>query len=155
MSSMRSADTKPVTPPEEARYVPITSATIPSLHPPGPQAVWTRVQHSIKRPSLQLQAYLTLQVSTAIVVDLIEVCGLLDASFTLKRLGVGWLIFGNVVSIILGVVGCLQLVFSDWALSEAPSDYPRPWMDTLDLAFILMIPFPYGCPLVLGIWLMM
>ncbi|GFF95978.1 hypothetical protein IFM47457_10641 [Aspergillus lentulus] len=100
MSSMRSADTKPVTPPEEA------------------------------------------------LVDLIEVCGLLAASFTLKRLDVGWLIFGNVVSIILGVIGCLQLVFSDWALSNAPSDYPRPWMDTLDLAFILMIPFPYVCPLV-------
>ncbi|PKX91333.1 uncharacterized protein P174DRAFT_452694 [Aspergillus novofumigatus IBT 16806] len=82
-------------------------------------------------------------VSTAIVVDLIEVCGLLDVSFTLKRLDVGWLISGNVVSMVLGVIGCLQLAFSDWGLSNAPSDYPRPWMDTLDLAFILMIPFSH------------
>jgi hypothetical protein len=89
-----------------------------------------------------------LQISTAIVVDLIEVCGILDASFTLKRLHVGWLIFGNVVSMILGVIGCLQLAYSDWGLSNAPSDYPRPWRETLDLAIILMIPFPYVCPLV-------
>ncbi|GFF53301.1 hypothetical protein IFM46972_09748 [Aspergillus udagawae] len=81
-------------------------------------------------------------ISAAIVVDLIEVCGLLDASFTLKRLHVGWLIFGNVISIILGVIGCLQVVFGDWSLGDAPSDYPHPWRDTLDQTFMLMIAFP-------------
>lgn len=86
-------------------------------------------------------------VSTALVVDLIEVCGLLDASFTIKRLHVGWLIFGNIISSGLGLGECLQVLFSDWNLADAPSDYPGPWRRTNDLAFILMIAFPYVSPL--------
>jgi hypothetical protein len=92
---------------------------------------------------LQLRGYLTSQASTAIVVDLVEVCCLLDASFTIKRPDEAWLIFGNIISMILGGIGIWQMVWSDWGLSDAPPDYPRPWQDTMYLALPLASTVPY------------
>ncbi|KAH8200469.1 hypothetical protein TruAng_005362 [Truncatella angustata] len=63
----------------------------------------------------------------ALIVDGIEVVSLLDSTRKIKRVHPGCLVCEDIIVACLLGPSIVFILFSDYRLRDAPSDYPRPW----------------------------